>query len=166
MCWQMFPSEESGGNSERDHQPTTVVWRPNIISYNMESLHWRPNQRLTSEMQDLEEKADFPNLENLFKFIWKSVWDPLNQKWLGSPLLSLSSYLVVMMTLLIIWEMKLMVMVMPNLINNKWLVRAWYAVGADIAESWGTVSVSNKMTMMMIKIINNVMMLMMMMMIK
>ena len=62
--------------------------------------------------------------------------------------------------------MKLMVMVMPNLINNKWLVRARYAVGADIAESWGTVSVSNKMTMMMTKIINNMTMLMMMMIIK
>ena len=51
--------------------------------------------------------------------------------------------MIKIMMMMMMMMMMMVVMTKSNLINNKWLVRARYAVGADISESWGTVSVGN-----------------------
>ena len=66
---------------------------------------------------------------------------------------------VIMMIMMVMMMMMMMVMVVmtkSNLINNKWLVRARYAVGADISESWGTVSVGNIALGVLLTIISTV----------
>ena len=67
--------------------------------------------------------------------------------------------IVMIMMIIMIMLMIMMVMVLmtkSNLINNKWLVRARYAVGADISESWGTVSVGNIALGVLLTIISTV----------